>query len=159
MKDDKLDNERMNENILFVTKKSIELCAYAGCDRIIIHPCFKGSSRYPISKQEEYEANIKFYTSLIPLLKEKHVTCCLENMWTQNWITKKIFYGVCSDPNEANMYIDTLNGIANEKCFAFCLDIGHLLLLGYDVGYALETLGERVAALHIHDNYGVQDDN
>ena len=80
-------------------------------------------------------------------------------MWTQNWATKKIYYGICTDPKEACMYIDTLNGLAGETLFAFCLDIGHLTLLGYDPCYALETLGDRVVALHVHDNYGVTDDH
>ena len=78
----------------------------------------------PSSKEEEWEVNIAFYRELIPLLKECGVICCLENMWCQDWKTKKIYMGICSDMEETNRYIDTLNELAGETCFGFCLDIG-----------------------------------
>lgn len=53
-------------------------------------------------------------------------------MWGQDWITKKIYSAICSDIPEACVYIDKLNEIAGEKLFGFCLDTGHLNLLGLD---------------------------
>jgi hypothetical protein len=47
--------------------------------------------------------------------------------------------------------------IAEKECFGFCLDIGHLLVLGLDSKTSMETLGDRVKALHIHDNDGFDD--
>ena len=141
-------------------RKSIELCGKVGCPYIIIHPCFDGSARFPsMTKEEEYKLNIEFYSSLIPLLKQYNVVCCLENMWGQDWKSKKIYFGCCSDMREACRYIDELNEIAGEKCFGFCLDIGHLLLLGLDPCYAIEELGDRLVTLHVHDNDGVGDDH
>lgn len=138
--------------------KTIELCGRVGCPYIVIHPCFDGSARFPsMTKEEEYRLNIEFYSAMIPLLKQYHVVCCLENMWIEDWKSKKIYTGCCSDMREACRYIDDLNAIAGEKCFGFCLDIGHLILLGLDPCYAMEALGDRLVALHVHDNDGVHD--
>ena len=141
-------------------RKSIKACGEVGCRYIIIHPCFDGSTRFPsLTKEEEYQINIEFYSSLIPLLKEYNVICCLENMWSQDWKSKKIYTASCSDMSEACRYIDELNAIAGEKRFAFCLDVGHLLLLGIDPCNAIEMLGDRLETLHIHDNDGVDDNH
>ncbi len=139
-------------------RKCIELCGECGCPYIVIHPCFDGSTRFPsLTKEQEYQLNIEFYSSLIPLLKKHHVVCCLENMWAQDWKTKKIYTASCSDMNEACRYIDELNAIAGETCFGFCLDIGHLLLVGIDPCNAIEALGDRLVTLHVHDNNGIDD--
>jgi sugar phosphate isomerase/epimerase len=141
-------------------RKSIALCGYVGCPRIIVHPIFDGSARFPIyTKEEEYKVNIDFYSSLIPLLKEHGVTCCLENMWIQDWKSKKIYVGACSEIDEVISYIDELNGIAGERLFGFCLDTGHLLMIGQDPCYWIEKLGDRLETLHIHDNDGIHDDH
>jgi sugar phosphate isomerase/epimerase len=148
------------ENVKADVAKSIEICARVGCPRIVIHPIFDGSARFPsMTKEEEIKANMEYYTSIIPLLKKYGVVCCLENMWGQDWKTKKVYTGACSEINEVINYIDTLNEIAGERCFGFCLDIGHLLLLGQDPCYWIEKLGDRLETLHVHDNDGVSDEH
>ena len=153
-------NTKNTEIMREAIRKSIRGCAKLGCKHIVVHPSFDGSARFPsLTKKEEYQENIAFYSSLIPLLKETGVICCLENMWIQDWKSKRAYLGVCSDMNETCRYIDELNAIAGEKCFAFCLDIGHLLMLGLDPYNAMETLGHRLELLHIHDNDGLHDDH
>jgi sugar phosphate isomerase/epimerase len=140
------------------TEKAIEFCGYCGVKNVIVHPCFDGSYRFPkLTRADELALNIEFYSSLIPLLQKNNVVCCLENMFTQDWKSKKIFLACCSDMRDSVYYIDELNKIAGEERFGFCLDIGHLLLLGLDAKNAMETLGSRLKALHIHDNDGVED--
>ncbi len=152
--------EKANERGLRWAKISIEICHMLGCDKIIIHPIFEGSMRLnPTTKAEEFEINIPFYSALIPLLREYKITCCLENMWGQDWQTKKIYHAICSEMSDACRYIDKLNEIAGEKLFGFCLDIGHLLLCGLDNYNSIMELGDRLVALHIHDNQGGNDDN
>jgi sugar phosphate isomerase/epimerase len=138
--------------------KCIEMCSSIDCPRIVIHPIFDGSARFPsMTKEEEIRVNMEYYSSLIPLLKKHNVICCLENMWAQDWKTKKVYTASCSDVNEVIDYIDKLNEIAGEKRFGFCLDIGHLLLLGQDPCNWIEKLGDRLETLHTHDNDGVND--
>ena len=141
-------------------RRSIELCEYVGCTHLVVHPLFHGGTRFPaMTKEEEYAANIEFFTSIIPLLKKHGVVCCLENMWGEDWRTKKIYTAICSDINETIKYIDELNAFAGEKRFGFCLDVGHLLLLGQDPCYWAEKLGERLVLIHTHDNDGVNDEH
>ena len=147
-----------SENVKADIAKSIEACARVGCPRIVIHPIFDGSARFPsMTKEEEIKANMEYYASIIPLLKEHGVVCCLENMWGQDWKTKKAYTASCSEIGEVINYIDKLNEIAGERCFGFCLDVGHLVMLGQDPCYWVEKLGDRLEALHVHDNDGVDD--
>ena len=143
-----------------IIRKSIEMCGYLECKHLVIHPVYDGSARFPtMTKEQEKAYNMAFYGSLIPDLKKYNVICCLENMYALDWGTKKAYMGCCSDMNEAVWYVDTLNEMAGEKCFAFCLDIGHAVLLGVDPCLAIEQLGHRLEALHIHDNDGMDDDH
>lgn len=143
-----------NAKILDGMKKCIAICGYVGCPHIIVHPALNPYDTR-LDPDTEWDINIKMYTALIPDLKKYHVTCCLENMFTA--YKGKIYTGICSDFNEADAYIDELNDIAGEKCFAFCLDVGHALLLGHDIYTAIMQVGERLETLHIHDNNGRDD--
>ena len=140
--------------------KCFEICEELHCRHLVIHPICDGSARYPsLTKEDEYRENMAYFSSIIPLLKKHHVTCCLENAYCLDWGTKKAYACACSDMAEANDYIDMLNELAGEKCFAFCLDTGHLLLLGTDPMNAILALGDRLEILHVHDNDGYLDDH
>lgn len=139
-------------------RKTVELTGLLGCHCIVIHPIYADSARFPaLTKKQEYDLNIEFYTSLIPLLKKYNITCCLEDLGAGDWKTGKTYAGVCADIHETIKYIDDLNAIAGEKLFGFCLDIGHLLILGQDPCYWMEELGDRLETLHVHDNSGNDD--
>ena len=146
--------EEYNAYLMHVLEKTIMGCAYIGCRRLIIHPFFLG---YPdqVDAQTEWETNISRYSALIPAAKRYGVTICLENMFMR--YKDKIYAACCSDIDMACRYVDTLNEIAGEKVFAFCLDTGHLLLTGQDVKAAMLKLGDRIAAFHVHDNDGWDD--
>ncbi len=148
------DNPEVNAKVLDGLIKCVEICAYVGCPHMIVHPAFFDYDNR-MDPDTEWDANIKLYSALIPVLKKCHVTCCLENMFTGR--RGKIYEAICSDFNEAAAYIDELNDIAGEKCFAFCLDTGHALLLGRDIYTAIMQLGDRIETLHIHDNNGMGD--
>ncbi len=141
-------------------EKCFAICKELDCRHLVIHPICDGSARYPsLTKEDEYRENIAYFSSIIPLLKKYNVTCCLENAYCLDWGTKKAYVCACSDAAEASRYIDELNDIAGEKCFAFCLDIGHLLILGFDPYNAITALGDRLEILHIHDNDGYTDNH
>jgi len=136
------------------------ICEELDCRHLVIHPICDGSARYPsLTKEEEIRENTAYFSSVIPQLKRHNVICCLENAYTLDWGTKKAYAGACSDMAEACRYIDALNALAGEKCFAFCLDTGHMLLLGTDPCFAIQTLGDRLEILHVHDNDGYLDDH
>lgn len=142
-----IGNNTMNNYIIEVVKKSLRISAFLECPYVVVHPIMLA---YSLGYNEEYEANIKFYSELIPYAKKYGVTICLENMFH----TKKghLYESSCSDAQEAVHYIDKLNNIAGFECFGFCFDLGHANIVGKNIRHSLNTLGHRVKALHIHDN-------
>ncbi|MBE5786556.1 MAG: sugar phosphate isomerase/epimerase [Clostridiales bacterium] len=148
------DGGEYNEFLMKMLKRMIQGCRYIGCGRLIIHPFFFPYDRQ-MDKQTEWDMNIEKYSALIDVARENDVIICLENMFTG--YRGKIYSAICSDIGEACRYIDTLNEIAGERRFGFCLDTGHLLLLGLDIGKAIRQLGDRIEALHVHDNNGISD--
>ncbi|MBR6570854.1 MAG: sugar phosphate isomerase/epimerase [Clostridia bacterium] len=143
-----------NDYMLDVLNKTIEGCAYIGCHRLIIHPFFLGYE-CQLEPQAEWDLNIHSYSQLIPAAKKHGVTICLENMFSS--FRGKRYEACCSDITKACRYIDALNEIAGERVFAFCLDTGHLLLLGKDIKNAMIQLGDRIECFHVHDNNSVED--
>ena len=53
--------------------------------------------------------------------------------------------------------IDELNEKAGREAFGFCLDTGHMLLVGKRFETFVPILGSRLKTLHLHDNDGVLD--
>ena len=113
------DQPVTNEHMIQVLEKCIMVCEYLNCGYLIVHPFF-ASYDGTLEAQEEWDLNIRQYGSLIPACKKHHVTVCLENMFTGRH--GKVYAAICQNPDEACRYIDTLNEMAGEKCFAFCLD-------------------------------------
>lgn len=148
------EDDATNEFVFQALRKTIMCCDYVGCRNLIIHPAHNRTDD-SISLEDEWNYNIRMYSALIPDLKKHGVTCCLENMF---WSYRgKIMQSVCAAPEEAVRYIDALNEIAGEKLFGFCLDIGHAFLVGQDVYAFVGALGDRLTALHVHDNNGQYD--
>ncbi len=143
-----------DDYLLHALKKTIMGCAYIGCRKLVVHPFFLPYDKQ-LAPQAEWDLNIRRYSALIPDAKKYGVTILLENMFTGH--DGRIYGAICSDITMACRYIDTLNEIAGEKVFAFCLDTGHLLLLGKDIKNAMVELGGRIEAFHVHDNDGLSD--
>lgn len=150
----KVNGEAYDDYLLKALEKTIMGCAYIGCRRLVVHPFFMKYDQQ-LTPQEEWDLNIERYSALIPAAKKYGVTILLENMFTS--YRGRIYAAICSDITMACRYIDTLNEIAGEKVFAFCLDTGHLLLVGKDVKNAMIELGHRIEAFHVHDNDGMSD--
>lgn len=148
------DDPEMTDHIREIIIKTIRLCKYFDSPYIVVHPMMK---KYDdrVDADEEWDMNIKFYSSLIQEARKANTVICLENMFA--WRNGKGYEGCCADPNEAAAYVDELNTIAGEKRFAFCYDTGHGFLTGHDVYNDLVRLGDCVEVLHIHDNDGVND--
>ena len=150
------EEERDGQNafLLSVMQKTIMGCDYIGCRRLIIHPFFLSYNK-KLEPEKEWQLNLESYGALISTAKKYGVTICLENMFAS--YRGKCLEACCSDIDTACRYIDTLNDMAGQKCFGFCLDTGHLLLLGKDIKTAMAKLGDRIEAFHVHDNNGISD--
>lgn len=143
-----------NEYVLNAIKKCMMLLSEVECPWIVVHPAFNGYKQ-KLTVTEEWKLNEEIYSALIPTIKATGVRVATENMFSS--YKGKIMEAVMSDFDFAAAFVDHMNDIAGEKLFGFCLDIGHAALLHRDQRKVINTLGERITVLHMHDNDGVGD--
>lgn len=147
------DDEATNRRMLEVIGKSIAITGFLDSPHCVIHPAFSNENTKRHPPEEEWALNRAFYGGFIPLLKEYHVMALLENMFCRDFEGGRVA-AACADPYEAALWVDRLNEMAGEECFGFCLDVGHMNLARQNPERALYVLGNRVKALHMHDNDG-----
>ncbi len=130
----------MLKEIRSFMKRAIECTAEAGGKICIIHPI----------NNESPEKNAEMYLELLPFAKEHGVKIATENMWNWNDERDESSFAACATPESFNAHLDAVN----DDFFVACLDIGHAEMRG--VGTSAEemilALGNRLQALHIHDN-------
>lgn len=126
--------------------RSIEIAGIVGVKCVVVHPMHH--LPYLENAEKLKDMNMDFYRSLAPYAKEAGVKIALENMWQRNQETKQIVPSACSRTKEFADWIDTLN----DDCFTACLDLGHCGLYGFDAAEMIKGLGDRLGALHVHDN-------
>ena len=121
-------------------KRAIECTAEAGGKICIIHP----------DNDKTAEENGEMYLELLPFAKEHNVRIATENMW--NWDEEKnqASFAACATPESFNTHLDAVN----DEYLTACLDIGHAEMKGTNTSAVemIRTLGNRLSALHIHDN-------
>lgn len=135
-----------------VIPKSIAIAGMMGIPWVVMHP-FKLQYTYGIDV--ERAMNLKYFISLIPLLKEHHVGVCVENLY--EGVGGRITEGTCADPQDAIYYVDTLNQLAGEELFGCCLDTGHMELTHREPADYIRQVGKRLKILHMHENDAVGD--
>lgn len=136
-------------------RRCIEFCEAVGCIRLVVHGISLPQNDDTHTPASIDALNYTLYESLIETLRPTNVTVCLENLFTES--PRGVIEGVCSDPHEAVTMIDNLNARAGKDCFGLCLDTGHLNLVHRSFRTYVPLLGQRIKALHIHDNGGVTD--
>lgn len=152
------DRPHVLEYMIKIYKNCILFCDRVGIPNLVIH----GVSMYFWDKQSCYkdidELNMKLYSSLVETLKGTSVTVCLENVFVDR-MPKKYVAGHCSNADKTVKIIDELNSLCEKEHFGLCLDTGHLNLAGVDTREYIETVGNRIKCLHVHDNRGTNDDH
>ena len=121
--------------------KAIEATSVLGAKYVVIHP-------FAISKDQK-QANMDFFSSLIPYAEKHNVMIAVENMFGHDPIQDILTKNVCSDGAELCDYIDTLN---SDNIVA-CIDIGHCGLVGENAAEMIKQVGgDRLRSIHVHDN-------
>lgn len=121
-------------------KRSIECTAEAGGKICIVHP----------DNNKSPEENAEIYTEILPFAKSCGVKIATENMWNWNGEKDESCFAACATSESFNAHLDAVN----DPFFVACLDIGHAEMRGSGSGAAnmIYALGDRLQALHIHDN-------
>ena len=140
--------------MISVYKNVIDFCEMVGCPYLVMH-----GVKHFTSDIEDYalsqELDAYLYESLIDTLKDKKIVVCLENIPTP--INGKNMESICCNPILAAEQIDRLNEKAGCEAFGFCLDTGHMLLVGKRFETFVPIIGNRLKVLHINDNDGILD--
>jgi len=125
-----------------------------GCECLVIHGISMDSKELDMSLEDYYNTNLHLYESLFPALRDtKNIKVCIENIHLNcNGYGHGFRYGSCADPSEIVTLIDTLNERFGEKRFGLCLDVGHMTILCGNPKFYIPTIGDRILAMHIHDN-------
>lgn len=147
------DDPVKTDYFMKVTEKMFAVLQYLECKAIVIHPWI--GAQFGAEKEEELATNMKIYRRLMPIAKKYGVKICLENLWEKHG--EQYVDAPCIDAEEACNYIDVLNEEAGEEVFGFCLDIGHTQFYNTDIYKFIQTLGERLTVLHLHENDGTSD--
>lgn len=126
-------------------KRALECTAEAGGEICIIHP---DNNKTPME-------NAEIYNELLPFAKECNVKIATENMWNWDSEHKYTTFAACATPESFNAHLDAVN----DDYFTACLDIGHAEMKGSNTSAEemILALGNRLEALHIHDNNKLND--
>ncbi len=126
-------------------KRALECTAEAGGKICVIHPMNNGTP----------QENAEMYYELLPFAKECGVKIATENMW--NWLpdAQHSSFAACATPESFNAHLDAVN----DDFLVACLDIGHAEMKGSNTTAVemIKALGNRLKALHIHDNDKLHD--
>ncbi len=123
--------------------KSIEAASILGAKIIVVHPI--QHLKYSENVETLREMNIEFYKSLVPYCEKFGIKVATENMWQYDG---HIVDSTCSKPEEFCDYVDSIG----SEWIVACLDLGHVPLVDTDMVDMIHKLGNRLCALHVHDN-------
>ena len=125
-------------------KRSIKGTAYLGGTCMVIHPIMPYGLG-PDRREDVWEENKAFFTELLKTAEEEQVIICLENMPFREF--------PMSSPEKIYGFVKEMN----SPWFCMCLDTGHCMCRGESPAEALKLCGDKIKALHIHDNDGASD--
>lgn len=141
----------LSDRCLDQYRREIEAAAIIGSPYIVIHPINLAVSDK--DREEDFKANVDMFCKLEPTLREFDVKLGVENM--VGWNDDGNYPTGCSTASDMVRYIEA----ANSDRFVACLDTGHMHILGHSLSDAVKTLGNHLKLMHVHDNYGKNDNH
>lgn len=122
--------------------KAIEFASMIGAHHVVIHPGFTFCEMFDKKvAQNRAKQSIK---ALCDIAEPLNVTLAIENVGYRG---SSIF--------TQQEYVHFLDDIS--KTAGYLIDVGHAQLNNWDIAATIDTVKERLVALHLHDNDG-QDD-
>ncbi len=127
-----------NTDYMTIFERSLRFCEIVGIPMVVIHAgTVKGNTR-----EEYFEKNVAFYRALIPAAEKTGVMVLLENI------------GHAADDNYLRTGADLreMIDLVDHPLFCACWDTGHGNLNKQNLYETIITLGDKLKALHVHDN-------
>lgn len=129
-----------------INKKVIKAASIMDIKTLVVHPVSFGG--YIGNEEYVFERNMEYFKELLPYAEKYGVKLACENMWCTDKRKKVSIGSTCSNPYEHAYYVDAMG----SEMFVACLDVGHSSLAGREAQDCIRVLGDRLQALHIHDN-------
>lgn len=126
--------------------RGIDMAALMGIERAVTHPIALYSKE--VSYGDWVRANMAFLTPVVEYAREKGVRILIENMPSDKEAPDNHLYGSCAL---------NVSSLADKLSCGVCWDTGHANISGFKQSEQLKTVGDRLEALHIHDNDGIKD--
>lgn len=125
-------------------RREMHICKRLGIPNIVVHALFrKGGSREDFIRE-----NTELYRELLKFSEETGVAVCTENTCETNCPTYFLF--TASDFHALDA------SIGRHPLFGICWDVGHAHIQAVDQYKEMTELGNRLLAVHIHDNLGAR---
>ena len=140
------DPEESHRLLREANKTVIEIASLMEIGMLVVHPVSFGG--YIGNEKYVFERNMEYFKELLPYAEKYGVKLACENMWCGDKRKKVTTGSTCSNPYEHAYYVDAMN----SEMFVACLDVGHSSLAGREAQDCIRVLGDRLQALHIHDN-------
>ncbi|MDQ0232159.1 sugar phosphate isomerase/epimerase family protein [Metabacillus malikii] len=125
-------------------KKAIEFAGLIQASHVVIHPgfCFSPVFNRELAKQRAFEA----IGELCEVARPLQVKLAVENV---GYNGESLF-----TQEEFISFLDSLDDTAG-----YLLDVGHAHLNDWDIPAVIKAIGDRLLAVHLHDNKGNADDH
>lgn len=133
--------------------RAIEACSILGCHHLIFHPVRQLERVAAPEMRERIHAwNVRWFRDLLPAAQAHQVCIDLENTFDSHHVQQP------DDPpypyTTAKDMLALLHDIGGDGV-RLCLDTGHANISGQNVPAMLRAFGNKLATVHLNDNYGV----
>ncbi len=136
------DDDEYNKEMFPKLVRAVQVSGILGAKVCVVHPCNDWTA------EENAE---RIYKPLEPYARAAGVKIGVENMWNcTGWgDTFLATPAACSHHDDFKKHLDLLPA----DVFVACVDIGHAEMRGLDTSAVqmIETLGDRMEAMHLHD--------
>ena len=126
-----------------------------GAPYLVIHPRMFADGINGRNQEKYLSYNVNFYRQFIPLAEKHGIVIGLENMFGWDPEKKALCPTTFSTVEEI---LECMRRLDSDR-FAVCLDTGHVNILGETPAAAARKIGSHLKLLHVHDNYGSQDEH
>ena len=129
---DSLDGENFTEEII----ENIKVCSTFEIPTLVMHPEYKEGTKC-VELPEKFDIGIERLKKITDTAERLNINVAVENMCRPE-------------------YLECIFANIKSKCVGFCFDSGHWNLFMPEVDL-LDLYGDRLMALHLHDNDGIED--
>ena len=134
---------------LLTAERTLASCAKLGIPHVVFHALFCSDQPYPEGKEHFFEQNRAFYSMLLPMAEHYGVTVLAENSVERH--SRGNYYFMTGE--DLRDFLD----FVDHPFLGAVWDTGHANMRKNDQRKDILTLGKRLKAIHVHDNFADRD--